>query len=272
VPHGILVPAIFSLRGTYNVLETRNDDRTTPKSFRRKQRVVSLILTSFSSLMFCSFMLLMTGCSKRQYNEGTFVRNEGPFVVHKDLGLLPTGSLVRHTFNVVNDTDKPFEVLSVRKSCGCIETDVAPKTIVPKGGRLRFSLELRASTGGHQQGTLFVETSCSDAKLHEIVVKLEAKLPRAFWTEPESVVLTQCERTRSIRFHADNSEDLAMSLRVESVRGHLVVSETGRGVGFIDYEISVAEAAAVNFPAFDLLVFRCGRFELPVYQMKAQIE
>ncbi len=97
-----------------------------------------------------------------------------------DAGRVEVGDVIEHRFEVVNEGDRPVEIVEVRTTCGCTAPDY-PEAIAAGA---RETITLRVDTAklepGRHSKSATVETDAGDVGRFVLQVKLELFAPLEF--------------------------------------------------------------------------------------------
>ncbi len=102
-----------------------------------------------------------------------------------DFGIVRSSQLLRHTFVVSNESDRPWHVERVVSSCGCTEAVATPLEVAP-GADLRISLSLNPEG---RKGRFDVRATCLLANLDPIKCRVGCDVQLPFAAVPSLLYL-----------------------------------------------------------------------------------
>ena len=89
----------------------------------------------------------------------------------KDFGVVKEGENLKHSFLVLNDSDKVLKIKSVDSSCGCTVSEVDRKDVAPKES---FTLNVEFKTKGYSgevQQFVYLYTDNIENSLIRFIIK-----------------------------------------------------------------------------------------------------
>ena len=94
-----------------------------------------------------------------------------------DFGVVTPGKPIAHEFEIVNDTDSPWQFQSFHTTCGCTVGSISSETI-PAHGKTTVTLNYRPpSQVGNDKRQIELHLKESNAPLYQLQVTAKARLP-----------------------------------------------------------------------------------------------
>ena len=123
----------------------------------------------FLCLMFLFLSFPIAGCYWQQGNNA--IEKSDPYTW--DFGRVEKGAVLRHAFNLKNESNKILNILSVSTSCGCTASEVKKKKLAPKENTLiEVSFKTRGYSGPTQQ-YVYVNTDSLDNPVIKYTIKAD---------------------------------------------------------------------------------------------------
>ena len=174
---------------------------------------------------------LLVGCESPQLGEVDLALRT------KDLGKLAVDEKATHSFRIVNTTSSQLTIESIRKNCGCTETDLSDGVKVKKGGELLVKIGITGrASGGREVGELFINTNSDCPNLRSIRLSLAAEFPKAIWTEPSELFVSK-GTVSSLRLYSSLPDLVPRFLKVEVKPDVFEFKLSRQTSSFLDFEI-----------------------------------
>jgi hypothetical protein len=171
----------------------------------------------------------------------------------KNLGRLKVGEEPAYTFSVANTSDTAMRITAVHKSCSCQSADVCEGALVAVGEKLPITFALSSRRSGKQSGTLVLSTDSREESLKNIVLTLEAELPRIVWATPRTLRFDDSSRSPQQFTIESNLAGLLDSFdHVVTSRGLVEVKIIKRQESCLTFEATCMDNSPAN-EAFDFI-------------------
>lgn len=97
---------------------------------------------------------------------------EGKAFAQKDFGIAREGSVLKHSFVVLNDSDLTLNVKSINSSCGCTVSEMKKKTLLPgESSSLEVSFNTKGYSGDVRQ-FVYLYTDNPEKSIMQFVIKV----------------------------------------------------------------------------------------------------
>ncbi len=135
-----------------------------------------------------------------------------------DLGQI----LLTHTFSLVNDTDASLQVVDMKKTCGCVQAELAETTLAPGASTtLRTGVEL-ASTGPLQQSVSLI---FSDGSAKRYTLTAFGAMKQELVAIPTTVQLDPRTKTAALELYIIDHSGAGQASAPEVLRPKTVALE-----------------------------------------------
>ncbi len=131
-------------------------------------------MTRIFFILFLFVLTFASGCSmsKKSKLSPEVLKNNGQTDSYeKDFGVVKEGENLKHSFLVLNDSDKVLKIKSVDSSCGCTVSEVDRKDVAPKES---FTLNVEFKTKGYSgevQQFVYLYTDNIENSLIRFIIK-----------------------------------------------------------------------------------------------------
>lgn len=159
-----------SANGSEGVAAGKNPDPSASCSWRR---LPILVFVTIGSVLACLLAWPVFVSEQPEPAQGKVEFNNATVLKH-DFGLLRPGEVASHPFVIRNNTETPWEISRVLRTCNCTVSE-ASANVVPAGGEIKMVVRYRASTTSSDERKR-VTVVFKDASVTPIVLETNAKI------------------------------------------------------------------------------------------------
>ena len=203
---------------------------------------------SVALLVGLSLVASSIACS-RDESERSAATAEGRFV---NLGTVRAGTVLKHRFEIVNTSDKPFKITKIDKSCSCQAVAADVDRDVPPGGSTTVSVEVPTKgVDGPLAQHVLVSTSSADPDFMSIQLTLQARAEARFRPIPSQIMLGKVAPRKSATAPLQvriNDHLLAERFRAAEVIGNpfVTIERREQSPGELSFLVAINEQAPVG--------------------------
>jgi len=172
--------------------------------------------------------------------------------------------MLSYEFKIPNESENPFRILTIRKTCGCHSTEFDPET--PVEPRDTATVKVNLPTAGNEGKTMYrfvMETDSANETLKHIPMTLTVDLVSKISAYPSIVTMGQLqsgsENTSTITITSNDIDPAAVFQNFELEQEFdavTVVQKKDAPQGTLAFEVSVSESAPLgDISSFVILNF-----------------